>query len=887
MSRHLLGWFCIALASSMVTSCGDTAATIEGNRDVIDDTCASSDCSISFDIGVTDIPDDGSARDPGTGDVADGDLVADVTEVDIGADSCIADECVRDLGADQSDAWSDSGDAGEDAPDDPGADVTEVDMGADSTDVCDTCSDLDDLDGGEPPDCGDFCDPFSIVLLPDTQYYTSKQADNASNTYYKQTQWIVDNHDELGIQFVIHLGDITNNNTTAQWTIADKAHDILDDAGVPYSMAPGNHDYLSSGQFSRGDTHYGEYFGPDRFADQPWYGGSMDSENLNNYTYFEVGPYQFLVVSLEYAPRKETLCWADDLISDHPEHRVIVATHCYLTHGGAYSSGCPNDTYDVPGADGSTVWHELVSRHSNIFLVVSGHVGDSEHVPAIGNAGNTVHQMLVDYQFETPCSAASTASCNDHCHSGSYTGNGWLRLLTFDPAENSVSARTHSVEAGNPSVFPGGEPTFYCSPLNTHGEVDYAQDPLAPDHTFNFDYALTSPVIHERDDLDSRTFDDFTVNTAGGGDQLEPQVAMSSEGAFVVAWEDNSSGADGSGNHDIFLRGFVPNGCGALSDRMAHADDSGQQQTPAIAADSDGNFVVVWADDSDGNGYFQIRARGFWADGTERISERTINSVSTGQQLNPDVAMSPDGRFTVVWEDDTDKNGDYQIVIRGFYADGSERFADLTVNEETTGQHRYPALATDAVGRVVVAWQDDSDDNGVYQVRAQGLAADGSAWLSAFTVNSVAAGDQLRPTVGMDGDSNFAVAWEDDNDGDGVKRVFVRGFDSVGSERFADLPVSAAAAGHQRKPDIAMAADGRLALVWEDDSDDNGSYQIRALGLADDGSEWFAPHTVNEDPHGQQLAPGAAIHDTGSLVFVWEDDMDGNGYYQILANGSD
>ena len=26
-------------------------------------------------------------------------------------------------------------------------------------------------------DCGDFCDPFSIVLLPDTQYYTEKLPD--------------------------------------------------------------------------------------------------------------------------------------------------------------------------------------------------------------------------------------------------------------------------------------------------------------------------------------------------------------------------------------------------------------------------------------------------------------------------------------------------------------------------------------------------------------------------------------------------------------------------------------------------------------------------------------------------------------------------------------
>ncbi|MDY0000969.1 MAG: hypothetical protein RBU30_06720, partial [Polyangia bacterium] len=83
--------------------------------------------------------------------------------------------------------------------------------------------------------CGDFCEPFSIVLLPDTQYYTSKQSNNASNTYRKQAQWIVDHQASDAIKFVVHLGDITNSNTQAQWQIASDAHALLDAAAIPYS----------------------------------------------------------------------------------------------------------------------------------------------------------------------------------------------------------------------------------------------------------------------------------------------------------------------------------------------------------------------------------------------------------------------------------------------------------------------------------------------------------------------------------------------------------------------------------------------------------------------------------------------------------------------------
>src|SRR5262245_58343296 len=72
---------------------------------------------------------------------------------------------------------------------------------------------------------------FSVVLLPDTQNY----AENASyGVYAHQAQWIVNNPSSRNIQFVVHLGDVTNHDVAAEWQTADAAHDILDAAGVPY-----------------------------------------------------------------------------------------------------------------------------------------------------------------------------------------------------------------------------------------------------------------------------------------------------------------------------------------------------------------------------------------------------------------------------------------------------------------------------------------------------------------------------------------------------------------------------------------------------------------------------------------------------------------------------
>ena len=39
---------------------------------------------------------------------------------------------------------------------------------------------------------------------------------------------------------------------------------------------------------------------------------------------------KFLIIALEYHPRDEVLAWANKIVAEHPEHRVIALTHAYL-----------------------------------------------------------------------------------------------------------------------------------------------------------------------------------------------------------------------------------------------------------------------------------------------------------------------------------------------------------------------------------------------------------------------------------------------------------------------------------------------------------------------------------------------------------------------------
>ena len=86
-------------------------------------------------------------------------------------------------------------------------------------------------------------------------------------------------------------------------------------------------------------------------------------------------------------------------------------------------------------------------------------------------------------------------------------------------------------------------------------------------------------------------------------------------------------------------------------------------------------------------------ARGFDASGSERIPDFVVNSQGSGNQIVTDIAMNARGDFVIPWQDDQDGNDVYQILARGFYSNGSERFPDFVVNEVAAGQQWIPAVA--------------------------------------------------------------------------------------------------------------------------------------------------------------------------------------------------
>ncbi|MEQ9609798.1 MAG: metallophosphoesterase, partial [Kiloniellaceae bacterium] len=292
---------------------------------------------------------------------------------------------------------------------------------------------------------------YTIAVLPDTQDYT----DNAARipTFANMTQWLADNAEGKNIQFVMNVGDMTQNNVAAEWAVAQQAYSILDGV-IPYAVVPGNHD--QGGGAADFSSLISQYFPPEKFAVENGgtLGGVYEGDMSNSWHSFEAPDgTKWLVMSVEFGTRDDVIKWAEGVIEDHLDHRVILANHFYMNFpdrgnplsGPLYGEGTGHNYGLVRSPEGSSdgeeVWQELLSKYPNITFTFSGHVfGDgAETLVSYTDYGTPLYQMVVNYQN----GVAQEIQENGVDGRGGNGGNGAIRLLTIDPDNNTVWTETY------------------------------------------------------------------------------------------------------------------------------------------------------------------------------------------------------------------------------------------------------------------------------------------------------------------------------------------------------------------------------------------------------------------------------------------------------------
>ena len=293
---------------------------------------------------------------------------------------------------------------------------------------------------------------FTIIVLPDTQYYSWIYPE----IYLAQTQWIVDTKDDLNTVYVAHEGDLVQNaGIIDDWENAHNAMGLLEDSiatnlseGIPYGVLAGDHDQPT--------TLYNQYFGVGRFKGKSYYGGSYSAtKNDNNFTLFSAGGMDFIVINIAAGVTSSVLNWADALLKQWNNRRAIVVSHILLSSGNPASF-----TYS-----GQLIYTAL-KDNPNLFLMLGGHNAAEGMRTDVFN-GNTIYSLLANYQV---------------LPNG---GNGWLRIMRFSPATDTITVTTYSPyldQYGNDPVSAMGSDTtsqeFTLSYAMNDGEPE--TPPTAP-----------------------------------------------------------------------------------------------------------------------------------------------------------------------------------------------------------------------------------------------------------------------------------------------------------------------------------------------------------------------------------------------------------------------
>jgi Ca2+-binding RTX toxin-like protein len=258
--------------------------------------------------------------------------------------------------------------------------------------------------------------------------------------------------------------------------------------------------------------------------------------------------------------------------------------------------------------------------------------------------------------------------------------------------------------------------------------------------------------------------------TAAGGEfNLSPMIATGQNLPTLTALADGGFAASWTLDGDIRGRTFDANGAPRGSEFIVD-EGASLESDSAVAGLAGGNLVVVWQDDgldaseTDGSGS-HIRARFVTADGTLLGGEFIVNTTTANSQSKPAVTALPDGGFAVVWTHEFSPT-DHDVHARLYDANGFPKGPDFPIDNTSNNFETAPSIVALPDGNLFVAWTDSGgggeSDGSLSHVRAKIISGVTGGFLSdEFIVNSTVVDAQQNPAVTVLADGRVMVAWED------------------------------------------------------------------------------------------------------------------------------
>jgi hypothetical protein len=356
---------------------------------------------------------------------------------------------------------------------------------------------------------------------------------------------------------------------------------------------------------------------------------------------------------------------------------------------------------------------------------------------------------------------------------------------------------------------------------------------------------------------------------------------MDDAGDFVVVWQ--SQGQDGAAfDYGIFASRFNSAGVAQATEFQVNSFTPLDQYQHAVASDADGDFVVAWTSEDQDGSELGVFAQRFSSAGVRQGGEFQANLYSNSDQFTPAVARDADGDFVIAWREASRDGGGTSVFAQRFNSSGARLGGEFQVNSYTSSNQDEPAVAMDDDGDFVIAWNSFGQDGNLRGIFARRFNAAGVAQASEFRVNSYTSGDQLYPSVAIDGNGDFVVTWQSNGQDGGFEGVFARRFNAAGTAQGVELQASVYTVSNQSDPVAAMDGDGDFVLAWHSNEQDGSSTGVFGRSWSSSGVPQAEFQVNTFTPIGQQYAT-AAMDADGDFVVAWHGNGQDGGLNGIFA----
>lgn len=358
----------------------------------------------------------------------------------------------------------------------------------------------------------------------------------------------------------------------------------------------------------------------------------------------------------------------------------------------------------------------------------------------------------------------------------------------------------------------------------------------------------------------------------GVDDAENLHVATDPAGNALVVWNVPTSQG---GLNVIRARLYSPTTGWSALETLSETVGIWDAYAPHAGFDAAGNAIVVWhqTDTSSGNGNSVIVARryigGAWESQPQGLSTNT-----TGDGVNPRVAVTPGGEAFVVWRQGNGTANDINALHCETATANCDAVAVVDSDAGNASDHRIGVYHTDnANGLIAYAvWkQNDGTRNNIWANRY----ANG-AWGTAELVESDDAGTASDPQIAIDRLGKATVVW---HQSDGTRNnIWAASYNSSGwtDPALVDTDDTAGAIN----PQIAYGSPTDPFVVWQ--QGDGTQFDIWTKRSSSGLWSFPTAYTIEDDDTGGAENPQLAATPADTVFAVWQ-QSDGT-RFNVWAN---